>query len=186
MFSKKSIFWMVIWGALPWTSSDAGVFELGGGFSLNRSNYNAGAYTRTTSYSLSLGYYFSQDSEIEFLYQDSTTKNFVQNVQDITNRDRVYSLNLLYHLFEEKAKLKPFFRIGFGQLNRDATGTYQNGAFTAPGRLDQLSVIGGLGFKARITQQVGFRAEAITYLTGGNISTWQDNVTINIGGSFFF
>jgi outer membrane protein W len=167
-------------------SAQAGVFEVGGGFSLSRSNYNSGSYTKTTSYQASLGYYFSQDSELEFSYQDSTTRNFVDKVQDITYRDRVYSLNLLYHFFDEKAKVKPFVRIGLGQLNRDATGTYEGGAFSPPGRLDQISVIGGFGVKARITDRVGFRADATTFLSGGNISTWQDNFTLNFGGSFFF
>lgn len=167
-------------------AATAGVFELGGGISLSRSNYNAGSYNKTNSYTASLGYFFSQDSEIEFSYQDSTTRAFVENVQDITYRDRVYSLNLLYHFFEEKAQVKPFVRIGLGQLNRDATGSYEGGAFTAPGRLDQISVIGGFGIRARITERVGFRADATTFLSGGNLSTWQDNFTINFGGSFFF
>ena len=172
-------------GLLSAVPTFAGVFELGGGFSLTRSNYNAGSFNRSQSYSASLGYYFSADSEIEFMYQDSTTQNFVEGVQDITYRDRVYSMNLLYYLFDEKAQLKPFFRIGLGQLNRDATGTY-SGGYSPPGRLDQVSVIGGLGIKARVSTRVGFKAEATTYLSGGNISTWQDNVTLNVGGSFFF
>jgi hypothetical protein len=166
--------------------AQAGVFELGGGFSLNRSNYNGGSYNRTTAYSATLGYYFSQDSEIEFMYQDSSTRNFVPDVQDLTYRDRVYSLNFLYYLFDDQAATKPFFRIGVGQLNRDATGNYENGAFTAPGRLDQLSVILGAGIKARLGSRFGLKAEATTYLTGGAISSWQDNISLSIGGSLYF
>lgn len=184
-FTRIAVFSASVWLAVA-PAAQAGVFELGGGISYNRSNYNGGSYNRTTAYSLSLGYYFSQDSEIEFMYQDSTTKNFVPNVQDLTYRDRVYSMNFLYYLFDDQAQFKPFFRFGVGQLNRDATGTYQNGAFTAPGRLDQLSVILGAGIKARVGARVGLKAEATTYLTGGSISTWQDNITLNIGGSFFF
>lgn len=184
-FTRIACLMVCLWQVLP-APAVAGVFELGGAFSYSNSKYNGGSYNRTTSYSLSLGYYFSQDSEIEFMFQDSTTKNFVPNVQDLTYRDRVYSMNFLYYLFDDKAKFKPFFRFGVGQLNRDATGTYQGGAFTAPGRLDQLSVILGTGIKARVGERVGLKAELTSYLTGGSISTWQDNITLNIGGSFFF
>lgn len=164
----------------------AGVYELGGSFSWSRSNYNAGSYTWSKSYGASLGYYFTQDSEVQFSYQDSTTRNFVKDVQDITYRDRVYSINLLYHFFNERSDFRPFVRLGVGQLNRDATGTYTAAGFNAPGRLDSVSVIGGLGFKLRVVQKIALKAEATSYLTGGSIGSWQDNLTFNIGGAFYF
>jgi hypothetical protein len=52
--------------------------------------------------------------------------------------------------------------------------------------LDQVSVIGGLGFKMKISQQLALKAEATSYLTGGSIGSWQDNLTLNIGGAFYF
>jgi outer membrane protein W len=164
----------------------AGVFELGGSFAWKRSNYNAGSYTWTRTFGLSIGYYFTQDSELEFSYTDSTTKNFQQNVQDITFRDRVYSINMVYHLLEEASSFRPFFRLGIGQLNRDATGTYTAAGYSAPGRLDVVSVIGGLGFKLKITQKIAFKTEATSYLTGGSIGSWQDNLTFNFGGAYYF
>ena len=177
---------VLVLGLISLTSqSVAGVFELGGAYSMSRSNYNAGSYTKTDSFSLTLGYYFTEDSELQFMYQDSRTHNFVDKVQDITYRDRTYSMNLLYYMFEKETAVRPYFRVGLGQLNRDATGSYQGG-YSPPGRLDQVSVIGGLGIKMRIGGRFGLKAEAISYLTGGNISTWQDNVTLNIGGSFYF
>ncbi len=173
--------------AFFWVSiAQAGVFELGGSFSWSRSNYNAGSYTWTRAYGASLGYYFTQDSELEFSYHDSTTKNFVQGVQDISYRDRVYSINMLYYLFEEQATFRPFFRLGVGQLNRDATGTYTAAGYSAPGRLDSVSVIGGLGFKIKLMEKVAIKTEATSYLTGGSIGSWQDNLTFNIGGAFYF
>ena len=171
-------FWMI--------SAHAGVFEVGSTFSWTRSNYNAGSYTWTRSYGATFGYYFTQDSELEFSYQDSTTKNYVQAVQDITYRDRVYSINMLYHLFEEQSAFRPFFRLGVGQLNRDATGTYMAAGYSAPGRLDAVSVIGGLGFKLKLTQKIAIKSEATSYLTGGSIGSWQDNLSFNIGGAFYF
>jgi hypothetical protein len=166
-------------------SASAGVFELGGAFSYQRSNYNAGSYSIVKSFSTSLGYYFTEDSELEFMYQDTNTRNYVKDAQDITYRDRTYSMNLLYYLFDKETAIRPYFRVGLGQLNRDATGSYAGG-YAPPGRLDQVSVIGGIGLKMRISNRFGFKAEATSYLTGGNISTWQDNVLLNFGGSFYF
>lgn len=185
MKNKKSIGWGLLILTLTSSTAFAGVFELGGAFSVNRSKYNAGSFSKTTSYSASLGYYFTEDSELQFSYQDTTTHNFVEGAQDIQYRDRVYSMNLLYYLFAKETPVRPYFRIGLGQLNRDATGTY-TGGYKPPGRLDQVSVIGGLGFKMRLGSQFGLKTEATSYLTGGDIKTWEDNLTFNIGGSFYF
>ncbi len=165
--------------------AQAGVFELGGGYSYSNNSYNGGSFTSTKSYSTTFGYFFTQDSEVEFMYQDTTNQEFVTNVQDITYRDRVYSVNFLYHFMDEKDAFRPYVRSGVGQLNRDATGSY-SGGYAPPGRLDQVTVIGGIGFKAKIIGQFGVKGEAISYLVGGGISTWKDNISINFGGSFYF
>lgn len=167
-------------------TAEAGVFELGGSYAWSRSNYNGGSFTWSRTYGASLGYYITQDSEIQFSYSDTTTNTFVKSVQDTTYRDRVYSFNILYHLFDDRSAFRPFFRLGVGQLNRDATGTYEAAGYAPPGRLDQVSVIGGLGFKMKVSQQLALKAEATSYLTGGSIGSWQDNLTLNIGGAFYF
>ena len=167
-------------------SAQAGMFELGGSYSWNRSNYNAGSFSRVRSYGLSLGYYFTQDSELQFSYSDSKSDTFVPGVQDTAYHDRVYSMNMLYHLFDEKDSFRPFFRIGVGQLNRDATGSYPASGYSAPGRLDQVSVIGGIGFKLKVTSQIALKSEATSYLTGGSIGSWQDNLSYSIGGAVYF
>jgi hypothetical protein len=167
------------------SSAEAGVFELGGAFAYNHNAYAGGSETWMRSYTATFGYYFTADSEVEFSYQDSTNEDFEPLVQDITYRDRVYSINFLYHLAEENATFRPFCRAGLGQLNRDMTGWYQGG-YTPGGRLDQVTVIGGLGVKAKIVGRFSLKAEVTSYLSGGNISSWKDNITINIGGSFYF
>ena len=166
-------------------SAQAGVYEVGASFAWNRSNYNAGSYTWTRAYSASFGYYFTQDSELQFSFSDSTTKTYVPNVQDISYRDRVYSINILYYLFDDKAAFRPYFRLGVGQLNRDATGSY-SGTYSPAGRLDQVSVIGGLGFKLKLSEKIALKTEATSYLTGGSIGSWQDNLSFNFGGAFYF
>ncbi len=163
----------------------AGVFEAGASFSSTRSVFNGNSYTSTQTWAASLGYYFTQDSEIEFTYQDGKTRNFVEGIQDVSFRDRVYSLNLNYHLASEEQDIRPYLRLGAGQLNRDASGSYANGS-SPPGRLDQLTIILGLGAKIRVTQRIGLRAEFVSYLIGGNLSTWKDNTQLSAGISVFF
>ncbi len=167
------------------TAAQAGIFEIGGGYSYRHSSYNNGSFTSTTTWNASFGYFFTQDSQVEFLYSDSSSIDFVTGAQDIHYRDRVYSLNFVYHLLSESSQVRPFFRAGVGQLNRDATGTYAGG-FSPPGRLDQVTVVGGFGLKAKISSQIGLKAEMTSYLTGGSVSTWKDNIAVLIGGSFYF
>ena len=167
------------------TSVKAGVFELGGTASYNHNSYNGGTVTWTRSYTANFGYFFTADSELEFSYQDSTNEEKVPGVQDITYRDRVYSINFLYHFFDETSAFRPYLRAGVGQLNRDATGWYQGG-YSPAGRLDQVTVIGGIGLKVKIYSRFSLKAEATTYLSGGSISSYRDNVSLNIGGSIYF
>ena len=182
---KLALFLGVALCTLFSSSAHAGVFELGGTFSYQHNTYAGGTFTWTRMYTASFGYYFTADSEVEFSYQDSTNETYEPSVQDITYRDRVYSFNFLYHLLDEKDWFRPYFRAGLGQLNRDATGWYQGG-YSPAGRLDQVTVIAGIGFKAKIVSQFSFKAEATTYLSGGSVSSWKDNIQINIGGSYFF
>ncbi len=167
------------------TSAIAGVFEVGGSYSYAHSAYNGGSYTYTKSWATSLGYYLSEESEVEFSYQDTSSAQFDPGINDLHFEDKVYSLNFLYHFGDDQASFKPYFRIGVGQLNRDATGVYEGG-FNPPGRLDEVTVIGGAGVKWKLTSRLAIKSEFTTYLVGGSISTWQDNVTFNVGGSFYF
>jgi hypothetical protein len=187
---KNKIFMLIVWigsgtllsAAIP---AQAGVFELGGSYAYEKSTYNEGSFTWSRRWSASLGYYLSEESELEFSYQDSMNRDFQDQVQDITYHDRVYSLNMNYFVAPKDSAIKPYFKVGVGQLNRDATGTYEGG-YSAPGRLDQVTVILGAGLKAKFGSRFGLKIDATTYLAGGGISTWQQNVAISAGGSFYF
>jgi len=176
---------LLVWGGLQTNASHAGVFELGTGFSWQRSNFGNDAYTWLRRYSVSFGYYFTEDSVFSFSYQDSTTKTFVPNVQDTTFRDQVYSLDVSYLFMDQGDTLRPYIKGGIGQLNRDASGTYAGGQ-RPPGRTDQITAIIGAGIKARISQRFGLKAEAVSYMVGGAISSWKDNLALSFGGSYFF
>jgi hypothetical protein len=184
-FSPFIFFYSLCFGLFNAAFSQAGIFELSGGYALTRSTYNGGSYTHETSWTASFGFYFTEESEFELMYQDTKTNDYVPGVQNTTNRDRVYSANLLFHLAAKDAWVKPYVRGGIGQLNRDATGTYEGG-YAPPGQMDEVTVIGGLGIKMKINDRFGAKAEAVTYLQGGSISTWQDNLNVTVGGSIYF
>jgi hypothetical protein len=165
--------------------AEAGVFETSLGYSYSKSTYNGGSFNSSHSWNGAIGYFFTQDSQVQFSYQDTRTAEFVPNVQDLLYRDRVYSLNLMYHLMSEGAPVRPFLRFGVGQLNRDATGSYQGG-FSPPGRLDQVTVIGGVGMRVKLSSRFGLKIDGTSYLSGGRVSTWKDNFNLSLGGSFYF
>jgi hypothetical protein len=166
------------------TPALAGMFESGGSLGYQRSNYGGGSFTWTRRYSATFGYYFTQDSQVEFMYQDSTTRTFVKDVQDVQFRDRVYSINLVHQFFRNE-RISPFIRAGIGQLNRDASGTYQGG-FSPPPRVDSVTGILGAGIKIRVTQGFSLKVDATTFLAGGAIGTWNDNFAVSFGASVFY
>ncbi len=175
---------LLVFSVLNSDSAQAGAFEVGGGFSLNRSNFANDSFTWTRRYTATIAYYITQDSQIEFMFQDTTTKTFVPGVQNIKFHDTVYSLDFVYYLFGS-SMFSPFFRGGIGQLNRDATGSYEGG-YSPPGTVDTVTGILGGGLRVRVSQRVAFKTEVNSYLTGGAIGTWQDNIAFSFGGSFFF
>ena len=174
----------ILIGLLFFSSAQAGVYELGASFAWNRSNYAGNSYTWTRSWAGSFGYFFTQDSEVQFSFSDTTNRDYEPGLQDISYEDRVYSLNFLYYLFEETSMFRPYFRIGVAQLNRNESGNI--GGQVPAGELDQVSVIGGLGFKLKLSEKISFKTEATSYLTGGSIGSWQDNLTFNFGAAFYF
>jgi hypothetical protein len=55
-----------------------------------------------------------------------------------------------------------------------------------PRRLDSLTVVLGAGMRLFIIKNFAIRSEATSYLTGGSIRSYKDNVAVNIGGSIYF
>jgi len=177
-------FLLVLLGLGCMNVAQAGVFELAGSFDWNRSQYAQGSYTWTRSWAASFGYFITPDSEIQVSFSDTTNRSYEPGLQDISYEDRVYSLNLIYYLFSDTSIIRPYFRGGVAQLNRTEGGTVDGVA--VPSELDQLSVIGGIGLKVKIVEKFSIKAEATSYLTGGAIGSWQDNLTANIGVAFYF
>ncbi|MFN7685079.1 MAG: hypothetical protein ACK5QT_06670 [Oligoflexia bacterium] len=153
--------------------------ELSGGFSFNRTNYSEGNFSWTRRAGGSIGYRLSLLSSIEFSIQEVVDRTRIIGFEDTVFTDNIYSINWVQNLFT-LAAIQPYFKVGAGQLNRSATGTYANGSNPNP-VTDSLTAVLGLGTRVFVTRGFAIRAELMSYLTGGNIGTYRDNVGMNIG-----
>jgi hypothetical protein len=163
----------------------AGVFEVSGGFSFNKTTYGENSLSWTRRWSASIAYYFTEISDIEFSYGDSYNRNKILGVEDTTFHDKVYSVNWVQHFTGRNFPVQPYVKAGVGQLNRDATGTYATGG-SPPQKQDSLTAVAGGGLKVFLTKTFGLRGEVTTYLTGGRLSTYKDNVSCTAGISVYF
>ncbi|MEV9259187.1 hypothetical protein AB0147_30040, partial [Klebsiella pneumoniae] len=94
-------------------------------------------------------------------------------IEDTTFHDQIYGVNWVQSLMDKNFPIQPYFKVGIGQLNREASGTYAIGA-SPPSILDEVTGILGVGMRIYLTRSIGLRGEFTTYLSGGNINTWRD------------
>jgi hypothetical protein len=132
-----------------------------------------------------MGYEFTEKTEFEFSFQESTDRTHIESYEDTTFVDRVYSVNIVQSLVGKTSMFQPYLKAGVGQLNRDATGTYGSGAVPIS-RVDAVTGVVGGGFRLYFTRTIALRGEGISYLTGGDIDTWQDNWATSLGLSVVF
>jgi hypothetical protein len=185
-----TVFTTVLWGALTAAalmaeSAQAGRIETSTGFSFSRSNYGNGNYQWVRRWGASLGYHFTETSEIELSMQDVVTRTRLAGYEDTNFHDQIYAINWVQGFFGRDYLLDPYVKVGIGQLNRDAAGSYGSGG-SPTSRVDSVTGIMGAGLRINFSRRAGIRCEANTYLTGGSISTWRDNVALNIGFSLYF
>lgn len=166
-------------------ASHAGDLELSGTGMYSRTKYSSTDYNKNTRVVASIGYTFFTFSEIELSYQKATDRTFIANYQDITLRDEVYSANWMQNLLPQSSPIQPYVKGGVGRLHRRITGSYYN--TPAPDRdINQLTVVLGGGMKIYLTRALALRGEATSYLQGGRIRTWKDNVSATVGISIHF
>ncbi len=166
--------------------AEAGSVEISAGISFSRSVFGgANNYSWTRRWGGSFGYEFSEKSQVEFSFQETTDRNFIPDFEDTTFVDRVYSVNWVQSVLGKNSLFQPYFKAGLGQLNRDASGTYGSGAVPVT-QVDAVTGVLGVGFRLYFTRTIALRGEVTSYLTGGVISTWQDNVGSSLGLSLMF
>ena len=179
----------LFWGLLALTvlapfSALAGVIELGGDFSFNKTTFAKDSYTFTRRFTASFTYHLTQSSALEFDAENAVTRNKIPGSEDSTYRDKVYSASWVQSFFHQ-SPFQPFLKAGAGQLYRKIEGTYASGA-TPPESVDTLTVILGFGLKLYILDHFIIRGQVQSYLDGGHIRTYKDNIATSIGLSIFF
>ena len=170
---------IVAGGVSPVPASAAPVsLSLSAGY--NRSNYGLDSYSWTRTLSGAVGLMVFPISELEVSYQDSLTRTHIVDYQDTSYHDQVYSLNWVQSVFPRRFFIQPFVKAGIGQLNREAFGSYANGA-RPPSRIDSVTGVLGAGLKIFFGRIIAIRTEATSYVDGGDFRTWQDNISITAG-----
>ncbi len=165
-------------------SSNAGGFEISGGGSYSESKLGESSFQWTRRWTLAIGYQFWHLSEIEFAMQDVVYQTKITHVEDTKFHDQVYSIDWVQHLASRGSFLIPYVKVGVGQLNREASGSYWEGG--APPKIyDSLTAVLGGGLKVMVTRRLGLRVEGTSYLTNGVLSTWRNNVSTKFGFSIY-
>lgn len=168
--------------------ASAGYFELSGGFSYSASSYGRpGDFEWIRRFNFSLGYHFTERTEIEISFQDAVDRTSIQGYQDTTFHDQTYTAAWVQSFLGKDSFIDPYFKLGMGQLNHTARGTYSFfGTVSADAEVDSLTEVIGIGVRFNITKRFGLRLEGDTYITDFKISTWQNNAYFMAGFSFYF
>lgn len=163
----------------------AGVFEVAYSFGFNRTTYSEESFAWNRRQSVAFGYHFTDVSGIEFAFQDITSRTLILGFQDTTLHDQIYSVNWVQALAGRNAVFQPYLKLGFGQLNRNASGNYL-GVVAVPTQVDSITVVMSAGIRIAVFRNTGLKLEATSYLEGGSIRTWKDNVAGALGLSIYF
>ncbi len=169
---------------LPWGAL-AGAVEVSMGFSYNQTRYSETSYSWTRRWGGSFGYHLTEKTEIELAFQDVFDRSLITGYEDTTFHDQIYSANWVQALTSKSVPIQPYFKVGIGQLNREAHGTYASGA-SPPAIMDSLTGIVGGGMRIYFTRTFAIRSELTSYMTGGSIRTYKDNTAVSFGLSLSF
>lgn len=178
---------LLLLALLPLQASAAGggVWEASVGLSYNRSEYHGGSFSWNRRWGTSLGYNFSDSSQLEVSFQDVVDHSKFVDFEESNYHDRIYSANWVQSLFGKKYAIQPYFKVGIGQLNRRATVSDTRGR-TSESTVDSLTGVLGVGMRIHLTRTFAIRFEATSYLSGGHIDSWKDNIAATVGASIYF
>lgn len=163
----------------------AAFFEVSSGWNYSRSEYSSTSYSWERRFGFSIGYNFGESSVIEASFQDSYSRNHFENFEDSTYHDQVYSVNWVQNILSKEHMFQPYFKLGVGQLNRQATVT-DSLSRSQQSEQDSLTAVLGAGMRIFLTKRFAVRLEGTSYLSGAKIRTWRDNFGLTAGVSIFF
>jgi hypothetical protein len=172
--SIRVVLGVVCWLGGFFNEAQAGLLEVSGGYSYSQGIYQGFGSTWSRRYSLSVGYFFLEGSEIEFSLQDVLNRTEILNIEDATFHDKIYSIDWVQMFLSKEFFIQPFLRLGLGQLDRAASGSYL-GADVTVDHYSTFTTVGG----------IGVRLEGTSYCVGGDLSTWKDNFAVHGGISLY-
>jgi hypothetical protein len=164
---------------------ERGKFDISFGFGYNTQSIGNGSFAINKRIGGSVGYFIFPVTEVELAYQYSVERTKILNFQDTTFYDSVFTGNVTQYVFPKHWPVQPYLKLGLGQLNRIAEGSYAFGAAPAA-ELASLTVVMGFGVRFYITRFIAVRTELTSYLAGGAISTFTENMAVNMGLSVVF
>lgn len=153
--------------------------------SYSRQNYDSDTFSWNRRWSASFGYTFLAMSEIEFSYQQIESQTVIGTFQNVKYKDQVYSVDLVQSLLPKSFFFQPFFRVGIGQMNRNAEGFFSNGT-APPAIFDSLTGVAGIGTRIFLSRRFAIRLQATSYIAGGDLNTWNQNIAFSAGISLIF
>jgi len=174
---------MSMFSAVCSNDAHAGFFELSGSFSFSHSGYADQGYSWSRRWNVTFGYYFFTSSEIELSVQDAFYRTKLTDVEDTTFHDKIYSIDWVQSILPRHYIVQPYFKLGLGELNRNAGGSDMG---LVPTSYNQFTTIVGAGTRISIIRELSLKFEGITYLTNGDLSTWQQNFALQSGIAIFF
>jgi hypothetical protein len=183
--SYRLFFGLLLVAACIGQDARADYWEFSTGFNYSKSTYSGDSYTWNRRLGASLGYNFSDSSTIEVAYQKSFERDHYEGFEDSFYDDQVYSVNLVWNILGRNARIQPYAKVGIGQLNRDAE-VYDSSGRSQIQHLDQVTGVLGAGLKLYLTKTFAIRMEGTSYLSGGKISTWEDNFGATFGVSLYY
>lgn len=166
-------------------AAHAGTVEISVGFSYNHDTYTGSDYSWERRWGASAGYYLTELTEFEVGFQDVYTVTSIAGFENTTFHDQIYSLDWVQNFVGKQFPIQPYSKLGIGQLDRTASGSYTGGV-APPAVLDEVTIIIGAGLRLYFTRSFALRSELTTYLVGGAISTFSQNVAFTAGCSIFF
>jgi len=179
--SVKTLFlFVILFGFVPSSHGIATNVELGLSGMFFTKDFGNQTKLWQRNYSFAVGYFLLSGSEIETHWSDILSRNTFLGSSESSYHDQISSLNWVQSLTGRNWTFQPFVKIGFGLVLRDVSGSI-DGVVLPPARLSTHVALAGLGFRSYLSSVLALKVEAISYLVGGVLATWQNNLYFQAG-----
>lgn len=163
----------------------AGFFEFGLTGNLRSSRIDKDNYTKTTSLTGSISYYFMEMSALELSYTDGVTEQHVKPLGEAilyTFEFQHYGLDLVFSLASKQSSFQPYIKGGVARVKKTLYSKRDNFPHVkdAGGSVQNLPSL-GVGFKFKLTKNLAIKAGIDAWgEKDQNISDWDNAARVGI------